>query len=69
MPRKTKPKLFVVRSVEQIRGVRSNLVTAINQSLDGAYAQVDLKAARSSVEACDQLIKMLQEDRRQGSFW
>jgi hypothetical protein len=69
MPRKTKPKLFVVRSVEQIRGVRSNLVTAINQSLDGAYAQVDLKAARSSVEVCDQLIKLLQEDRRQGSFW
>lgn len=67
MARKAKPKLFVVRTVEQIRGVRANLVVACNLSEDGCYAQVDLKNARNAIEVCDQLIRLLQQE--QGNFW
>ena len=45
------------RNSAQLRGVRSQLVAAINCSSDGAYAQVNLTTARSLVEVCDQAIR------------
>lgn len=45
------------RNSQQLRGVRSQLVVAINTSEDGAYAQVDLKTARNLLEVCDQAIQ------------
>lgn len=45
-------------SLRQIRGMKSQLTAAINQSDDGAYATMDIKTARNLQEICDQLIAL-----------
>lgn len=44
------------RSSRQIKGVRSQLTSAINCCEDGAYVTIDFKTARNLQEICDQAI-------------
>ena len=44
------------RNSAQLRGVRSQLVAAINACTDGATVDLDIRSARNLVEVCDQAI-------------
>ncbi len=44
------------RSSQQLKGVRSQLVAAINACTDGAHVMLDMKSARNLVQVCDQAI-------------
>jgi hypothetical protein len=49
-------KTSVWRNSNQIKGVRAQLVGAINACTNGAKIELDIKSARNLVEICDQAI-------------
>ena len=47
----------VHRNSAQLRGVRAQVVGAINHCTDGADVVLDIRSARNLVEVCDQAIR------------
>ena len=46
----------VWRNSQELRGVRSQLVAALNRNVDGAEEPLDLKTISNLIQVCDQAI-------------
>lgn len=55
-PRADEPKTLKWRNSRQIRGVRAQLMAAINSCENGAQIELDIRSARNLIEVCDQVI-------------
>ena len=57
MAKASKTIKLVHRNSAQLRGVRAQVVGAINHCRDGADVVLDIRSARNLVEVCDQAIR------------